>query len=163
MGQWEDVFGPDLLIALTDTFGSEAFFRDMTIEQAQSYTGLRQDSGIPTQFIDRAEEFYKECGVATQEKLIVPSDGLTPETMIQIYNHTARRFPIVNGWGTNAGNDTGNMFSPISIVVKAIEANGISTVKLSDNLAKATGSPKDIERYKRTFGYTGDFSAPTVY
>ncbi len=30
------------------------------------------------------------------------------------------------------------------------------TVKLSDNLAKATGRAEDIERFKRIFGYTGE-------
>jgi nicotinate phosphoribosyltransferase len=39
-------------------------------------------------------------------------------------------------------------------VVKAVEANGHRTVKLSDNLAKATGSREDIERFKRIFGHS---------
>ena len=30
----------------------------------------------------------------------------------------------------------------------------ISTVKLSDNLAKALGAQEDIERFKKIFGYT---------
>ena len=45
-------------------------------------------------------------------------------------------------------------FEPLSLVVKA--ANGTPTVKLSDNLAKATGRAEDIERFKRIFGYTGE-------
>ena len=43
---------------------------------------------------------------------------------------------------------------PLSLVIKVIEANGHRTVKLSDNLAKATGDAYDIERFKRIFGHT---------
>ena len=39
-------------------------------------------------------------------------------------------------------------------MIKVIEANGHRTVKLSDNLAKATGEAADIERFKRIFGHT---------
>ena len=46
------------------------------------------------------------------------------------------------------------MFKPLSLVVKATEANGHGTVKLSDNLAKAMRDPNDIERFKRIFGHT---------
>jgi nicotinate phosphoribosyltransferase len=45
-------------------------------------------------------------------------------------------------------------FEALSLVIKVIEANGHCTVKLSDNLAKATGEASDIERFKRIFGHT---------
>ena len=54
--------------------------------------------------------------------------------------------------GTNLTNDVG--FEALSLVIKVIEANGRPTVKLSDNLAKATGEASDIERFKRIFGHT---------
>ena len=62
------------------------------------------------------------------------------------------RIQIVFGWGTNLTNDVG--FDPVSLVVKVIRACGHRTVKLCDNLDKATGSPSDIERFKRIFGHT---------
>jgi len=43
----------------------------------------------------------------------------------------------------------------LSLVVKVVDSCGHGTVKLSDNLAKAIGTPEDIERFKRIFGYTG--------
>ena len=43
----------------------------------------------------------------------------------------------------------------ISLVCKVTEANGRPAVKLSDNPAKATGSPTEIERYLKVFGDAG--------
>ena len=34
-----------------------------------------------------------------------------------------------------------------------MEADGLRTVKLSDNMAKATGTQEDIKRFKRIFGH----------
>ena len=63
------------------------------------------------------------------------------------------------GWGTNLTNDfTGTapdrnlMLEPFSLVCKVTHANGRPTVKLSDNLDKATGDPGEIQRYLKVFG-----------
>ena len=55
------------------------------------------------------------------------------------------------GWGTNYTNDLG--FDSLSLVIKATEANGRGTVKLSDNPAKSMGSERNVARYQRVFGY----------
>ena len=41
--------------------------------------------------------------------------------------------------------------APFSLVCKAVAANGLATVKLSDNPRKAMGPASEIERYKRIF------------
>ena len=41
---------------------------------------------------------------------------------------------------------------PISLVCKLMTVDGRPAVKLSDNARKATGPPKEIERYRRVFG-----------
>ena len=46
----------------------------------------------------------------------------------------------------------GDGLDPLSLVCKAVEAEGSPTVKLSDNPAKAMGPKDEIERYKRVFG-----------
>lgn len=38
---------------------------------------------------------------------------------------------------------------------KVVDANGRPAVKLSDNPAKATGDPAEIDRYLRVFGGDG--------
>lgn len=150
--QWAKFYGPDLLIALTDTFGSDFFFRDMTSEQAHEWKGLRQDSGDAIEFGEKQLLFYKQHGVDPLQKLLVPSDGLDVDTLVKITNHFLGKIPVEGGWGTGLTFDIPGI-KPLSIVVKAISANGIGTVKLSDNIAKAMGRPEDIERYKRVFEY----------
>ena len=148
---WQSVYAPDLLIALTDTYGSDFFFRDMTRDQTDCWTGLRHDSGDPIEFGEKAIKFYESHGVDPRQKVLVFSDGLEVETILRIADYFKDRIQVSFGWGTNLTNDVG--FGTLSLVVKVVEANGHGTVKLSDNLAKAMGSPEDIERFKRIFGH----------
>jgi len=73
------------------------------------------------------------------------------------------------GWGTNLTNDfrgcdpdgaTG--LEPISLVCKVVSADGRPAVKLSDNPAKATGTPEDIARYLRVFGDEARAAVPVA-
>lgn len=154
MQDWYNFYGRPLSIALTDTCGSDFFFQDMTEGQARQWKGLRQDSGDPIAFGEKAIKFYENYGIDPREKLLVFSDGLDIETILKIHNHFKGQINVSFGWGTNLTNDLGP--EPLSLVVKAVEANGHGLVKLSDNLAKATGSPEDIERFKKIFGYAGE-------
>lgn len=149
--EWWDEYGGGLSIALTDTYGTDFFFRDMTAQQAHAWKGLRQDSGDPMAFGEKAIAFYERHGIDPRDKLIVFSDGLDLGTIIKLADHFAGRIRVSFGWGTNLTNDLG--LEALSLVIKVVEANGCRTVKLSDNLAKATGEGHDIERYKRIFGH----------
>ena len=149
---WWEEYGAGLSTALTDTYGSEFFFRDMTTAQARVWKGLRQDSGDPLAFGEKAIAFYERHGIDPRDKFIVFSDGLDLGTIVKLADHFAGRIRVSFGWGTNLTNDLG--FEALSLVIKVIEANGHRTVKLSDNLAKATGEAPDIERFKRIFGHT---------
>lgn len=148
---WWELYGWGLSVAVTDTYGSEFFFRDMTASQARAWKGLRHDSGDPLEFGERAIRFYEDHGIDPKEKLVIFSDGLELDTILGLSERFHGRVKLSFGWGTNLTNDMG--FDPIAIVVKAVEACGIRTVKLTDNLAKATGSKEDIERFKRIFGH----------
>jgi len=150
---WWDYYGFDLSIALTDTYGSDFFFRDLSPEQARNLKGLRQDSGDPIAFGEKAIRFYESRGIDPREKLLVFSDGLDIESICRLTEHFSGRIQVTFGWGTNLTNDLG--FGALSLVVKVVESCGHGAVKLSDNLAKAIGSSADIERFKRIFGYTG--------
>lgn len=149
---WREEYGWGLSIALTDQYGSDFFFQDMTPDQAREWKGLRQDSGNPFEWTDKAIDFYKRCGVDPREKLAIYSDGLDVDLIIQISDYRPGEIRKTFGWGTNLTNDLG--FKPLSLIVKLMESNGHGTVKLSDNLAKALGTSEDIERFKRIFGYT---------
>jgi nicotinate phosphoribosyltransferase len=158
---WWEEYGWGLSIALTDTYGTDFFFRDMTPEQAQKWKGLRQDSGDPIVFADKALAFYERSGVDPKEKLIIFSDGLDIQTIVKIADYCQGKIKATFGWGTNLTNDLG--FPALSLVVKLMECNGHGTVKLSDNIAKAMGKPEDIERFKRIFGYNQTFSQECQY
>lgn len=149
---WYSFYGERLSIALTDTYGSEYFFKDFTKEQARNWKGLRQDSGDPFKFGEQAEAFYISKMIDPKEKLIVFSDGLNVDKIIELGDSFRGRIQTSFGWGTNLTNDLG--FRTLSLVVKATWSNGHGTVKLSDNLNKAMGSTEDIERFKKEFGYT---------
>jgi nicotinate phosphoribosyltransferase len=85
-------------IALTDTFGTPAFLdafrkpisapngkgdvKPNTITYAQSYAGVRQDSGDPTFFVKMVRDFYDSQGI-TDTKTIVFSDSLDIEHCLE--------------------------------------------------------------------------------
>ncbi len=161
LSQWWFMYKEELSIALTDTFGTDFFFRDFGQEKAETWKGLRQDSGDPIEFFFKALEFYEDYNIDPKEKLIIFSDGLTIDKIYEIEKAVDGRMKTAYGWGTNLTNDVGA--EPLSIVVKAIEANGRPLVKLSDNTAKALGKPKTIEKYKRAFGYRSTYEEPLYY
>jgi nicotinate phosphoribosyltransferase len=157
---WWNEYGYGLSIALTDTYGTDFFYKDMTTDQARKWKGVRQDSGDPIEFIRKTERFYEKKGIDPGEKLALFSDGLDIQKILKIAD-TPTRLRKSYGWGTNLTNDLG--FRPLSLVVKLVESNGYGTVKLSDNIAKAIGKPEDVRRFKRIFEYKVKDYEETVY
>lgn len=158
--EWFEDYGPDLLIALTDTFGTEFFFKDFTEEQLRAWSGLRQDSGDARTFAVNQIAQYGKFEIDPKTKLFVPSDGLDIDLIIKLFIEFCDQIGIIFGWGTSLTNDVG--IRNLSIVIKAVMANGRGTVKLSDNLAKATGSDENKRLYVNTFGYTNTKSMECV-
>jgi nicotinate phosphoribosyltransferase len=159
--EWWIQYGQGLSVALTDTFGTDFFFSDMTRDQAMDWRGLRQDSGDPIVFGEKAIKFYQKHGIDPRDKVIVFSDGLDVGQIIKIYLYFRGRIKTTFGWGTNLTNDLG--IKALSLVIKPVLANGMPLVKLSDNLAKAVGDSATVERYKRIFGYTNATSTECRY
>ena len=159
---WHYLYKEDLSIALTDTFGTDFFFKDFSKEKAEQWKGLRQDSGDAIDFLYKACIFYNRLGIKIKEKSIVFSDGLDINKIYEIEKEAKKnKIKTAYGWGTNLTNDLG--YEPLSIVVKAVEANGRPLVKLSDNLAKSLGNHKAVEKYKKAFGYKSTYEEPTYY
>jgi nicotinate phosphoribosyltransferase len=89
--------------------------------------------------------------------LVIFSDGLDTDKIVELERQFAGRCRVSFGWGTMLTNDfkgltDGDALAPFSLVCKAISANGSPTVKLSDNPNKAMGPEQEIARYKRVFG-----------
>lgn len=146
LDDWTELYRGDLSTALTDTFTSEFFFADMSDEQAQEWKSLRHDSGDPIEFGERVIEFYEDHDIDPTTKAICFSDGLNIDEIIRIADHFKGRINYNFGWGTTLTNDLGVKAN--NIVMKAVDVEGTSTVKLSDNIGKHTGNVEIIERYE---------------
>lgn len=144
---WQNTYGNDLSIALTDTFTTDFFFADFTPEQMDSWKGLRHDSGDPIDFGNKAIEVYQKNGIDPMEKTIVFSDGLDVDEIIRLADYFKGKINVTFGWGTTLTNDLG--IKPNNFVMKATEVDGISTVKLSDAPGKHTGTIDKISEYKQ--------------
>lgn len=158
---WKAQYGDKLAIALTDTYGSEFFFNDLSHAQSQELDGYRQDSGPPLEDKDRAIQFCKRHDVSPLTKTIVFSDGLDLDKMMFLNDECEGRIGAGFGWGTNLTNDLGA--DPVSIVVKATKANGNDLVKLSNNISKAVGPEEAVKRFKRVFNYECNYNEKPIY
>ena len=160
--RWQKLYGHKALIMLPDTFGSEAFLRDLPPDIARQWRGYRQDSGDPVQKGNLYIKDYVRRGIDPRDKTILFTDGLDCQTMLHLYNLFNQLIQVGFGVGTNFTNDLG-LISPLSIVMKLIEAAGNPTVKLSDNVTKAMGPASEIEVAKSIFGYQNQFNQATTY
>lgn len=158
MRDWTRLYNGNLLIVLPDAFGTSSFLRNAP-EWVADWTGFRPDSAPPIEGGEKIIAWWKKMGRDPRQKLLIFSDGLDVEAIIDTYNHFNGRVRMGFGWGTNLTNDfigcaPGNIqgLEPISIVCKVTTVNGRPAVKLSDNPRKATGLPSEVERYLRVFG-----------
>lgn len=188
LAHWVGCFGEGVLsIALTDTFGTSAFLRAFKKEIPQSptatgtklpseaavdgegksgskktfaqvFSGVRQDSGDPANFVKVMRKFYDEEGI-TDTKTIVFSDSLNIELCIK-YKEVAEDhgFAPTFGVGTFFTNDfintkTKKKSTPLNIVIKLASAQGRPAVKISDNIGKNTGDKETVKAVKEKLGY----------
>ena len=176
MQYWIATFGRGVLgIALTDTFGTSAFLKafakpapksgttdtadaskDPTY--AQIFTGVRQDSGDPIEYVQLMKTFYDSQQI-TDKKVIVFSDSLNVEKCIQ-YKQITDDAGLTSsfGIGTFLTNDFSHASEdeksvPLNIVIKLSEAGGRPAVKLSDNKGKNTGDDGLVRKVKEVVGY----------
>lgn len=155
---WNKLYGGNLLIVLPDAFGTASFLRDAP-DWVADWTGFRPDSAPPIEGGERIIEWWQAHGRDPREKILIFSDGLDTETIIDTYRHFQGRVRMAFGWGTNLTNDfkdcapqKNEQLKAISLVCKITEANGRPAVKLSDNPEKATGDRAVINDYLRIFG-----------
>lgn len=150
MEKWVDVYQGSLGIALTDTFTTDAFFRDFTQKYAKLFDGVRQDSGDPVTFAQRAIAHYKSLGIDPMTKSIIFSDSLNPEKVKTIHEFCRGKIKDAYGIGTNLSNDVG--VKPLNIVIKVTAVNignaWVPTVKLSDDAGKHTGPDNAVNLCK---------------
>lgn len=182
LSYWTGCFGEGVLgIALTDTFGTDTFLKAFkkpisapTSEDsaksaptaggkegktfAKVFTGVRQDSGDPANFVKTMRKFYDEEGI-TEKKTIVFSDSLNIDLCLEYKKISdAAGFDCTFGVGTFFTNDfthatTGTKSTPLNIVIKLSSAAGKYAIKISDNSGKNTGDKDTVKNVKKELGY----------
>jgi nicotinate phosphoribosyltransferase len=155
---WAQSYNNELLITLPDTFGTTQFLEGAP-EWVANWTGERVDSKDPFLAGEEYIDWLIGRGKDPRTKRLIASDGLDASTIVDLHAYFNGRIRFSAGWGTLLTNDFRDChprgedtFEPISLVCKLTSADGIATVKLSDNPSKATGPPNVIERYRRVFG-----------
>ncbi|MGI9424670.1 MAG: nicotinate phosphoribosyltransferase [Hyphomicrobiaceae bacterium] len=155
LADWQEDYDGNLRIILPDTFGTRSFL-EKAPDWLAHWTGMRIDSGDPVVGGELAIAWWRKQGQNPQDKLLIFSDGLDVEMIEHLHAQFHGRVRVGFGWGTLLTNDFRNLendrrLGPISLVCKVVSADGIPTVKLSDNPLKAVGPPETIERYRRVF------------
>lgn len=155
---WQQSYGGELLIMLPDTFGTTQFLQHAPASAAR-WTGERIDSKDPFEAGDEYISWLESRGENPRTKRLIASDGLDVEDIVRLHRYFNHRIRFSAGWGTLLTNDFRgchprgeDSFEPMSLVCKITSADGIPTVKLSDNPRKATGPAAEIARYRRVFG-----------
>lgn len=158
MEDWINVYDGDLGTVLTDTYTTDVFMKNFSKKHALLFTSLRQDSGDPLLFADKAIRRYEELRVNPKLKYIVFSDSLNVEKAISIQEYCKDRIGATFGIGSNLTNDVGNNIKGMNIVMKLLRCKMTEKdkwhecVKLSDVKGKHTGSPKEIHLAQETLG-----------
>ncbi|MCE5227842.1 MAG: nicotinate phosphoribosyltransferase [Porphyromonadaceae bacterium] len=158
MENWINVYDGDLGTVLTDTYTTDVFLRNFSKKHASLFTSLRQDSGDPFEFTDKAIRRYEELRVNPKLKYIVYSDSLNVEKAIMIKEYCAGRIGASFGIGTNLTNDVDNNINGLNIVMKLFRCKMTEKeswqecIKLSDVAGKHTGSKQEIRLAQDTLG-----------
>lgn len=165
LADWQDEHDGNLRIILPDTYGTQGFLEGAP-DWLANWTGIRIDSGDPATGAETAIKWWTSRNEDPTQKLVIFSDGLDTDKIVELHKQFAGRVRTSFGWGTLLTNDfrgltDNNALAPFSIVCKAVKANGRPTVKLSDNPNKAMGPADEVARYKRVFG-VGDQVAQEV-
>jgi nicotinate phosphoribosyltransferase len=149
--EWVQEYRGDLGIALTDTVGMDAFLADFDLYFAKLFEGLRQDSGDPIAWGEKALAHYARLRINPHTKRLVFSDALDVPKAVDLYRHFGDRIALGFGIGTKLTNDVGHR--TLNIVMKLVEVNGQPVAKLSDAPGKALATDATFLAYlKQVFG-----------
>lgn len=165
---WRNQYSGNVLVALPDTFGTTQFLKGAD-QMLATWRGFRPDSKEPNAATEELVSWWTRMGVDPKKKLVLYSDGLDVDNIVDIWNTWKDVVTPGFGWGTMLTNDFRgchprgeHTLDPISLVCKVTEADGHPAVKLSDNYTKATGPEDEVARYREVFGSEGMKDAPVI-
>ena len=145
--KWAQEYRGDLGIALSDTYGMNAFLRDFDMYFCKLFDGARHDSGDPFEWGEKLIAHYRRNRVDPRTKTLIFSDQLTFPLAIEISRRFRGRAKTSFGIGTNLTNDLG--YVPINIVIKMTECNGQPVAKVSDAPGKTVSKDERYLAYLR--------------
>ena len=144
---WAKEYRGDLGIALSDTYGLDAFLRDFDMYFCKLFDGARHDSGDPFEWAERLIAHYQKNRVDPHSKTLIFSDQLSFPLAIEIARRFHGRAKTSFGIGTNLTNDVG--CEPLNIVIKMTECNGQPVAKVSDSPGKTMCKDEKYLAYLR--------------
>jgi len=145
--KWAQEYRGDLGIALSDTYGMDAFLRDFDMYFCKLFDGARHDSGDPFEWGEKLIAHYQKNRVDPRTKTLIFSDQLSFPLAIEIARRFHGRARTSFGIGTNLTNDLG--FEPLNIVIKMTECNGQPVAKVSDAPGKTVSTDARYLAYLR--------------
>jgi nicotinate phosphoribosyltransferase len=145
--KWAQEYRGDLGIALSDTYGMDAFLRDFDMYFCKLFDGARHDSGDPFEWGEKMIAHYRKNRVDPRTKTLIFSDQLSVPLAIEIARRFHGRARTSFGIGTNLTNDVG--CEPLNIVIKMTECNGQPVAKVSDAPGKIVSTDARYLAYLR--------------
>lgn len=150
---WTKEFRGSLGIALSDTFGMNAFLRDFDLYFAKLFDGTRWDSGDADIWSQKQIAHYDRLGLDPRTKTAIYSnmDRVTG-TVDAIELHKKYHKQIKPSFGIG-GHYMNNLdAAPPSMVIKMIECNGRPVAKISDDQGKTMCEDQEyIDYVKKVF------------
>ena len=150
MNKWSEVYDGNVGIFLYDCFGDDVFFNNLSKRMAMTFSGLRIDSGVEEEQVDKIVAKYKQLGIDPMTKQAVFSNGLNIERAIEIHRYCQGKITDSYGVGTFLTCDVTDC-KPMNIVVKLVSGRitesreGHPCVKLSCDKGKTLGDKKKCE------------------
>lgn len=150
MNKWSEVYDGNVGIFLYDCFGDDVFFNNLSKRMAMTFSGLRIDSGVEEEQVDKIVAKYKQLGIDPMTKQAVFSNGLNIERAIEIHRYCQGKITDSYGVGTFLTCDITDC-KPMNIVVKLISGRITESrewhpcVKLSCDKGKTLGDKTKCE------------------
>ena len=147
MRKFSDVYDGDNGIYLYDCFGDKVFFSNLSKRMAMMYKGLRVDSGVEEEQLEKIIAKYLSLGIDPATKQVVFSNGLNLDRAIELHRYTAGRMQDSYGIGTHLTCDIEGV-KPMNIVIKLTRMRITELrewhdcVKLSCDKGKTVGNPE---------------------
>ncbi len=145
MKKWSDVYDGDLGYYLYDCFGDKVFFNNLSKKMAMLFSGVRVDSGIEEEQVEKLINKYNQLGIDSTTKQVVFSNGLNIDRAIDIHKYVSKRMKDSYGIGTYLTCDVTDC-KPMNIVVKLTKSRITENrewhdcVKLSCDKGKTLGN-----------------------